>query len=349
MIFVNKNEVLEADFVALLERAKEGLLKKAPKKLPSPTKFEEDVYSEMRKAARKTEFEGYVELTGTHAFPDIIAKRYFGVEVKMTQSDKWQSSGNSVLESTRIEEVERIFLFFGKFGGKFDIKYRLYQECLFDISVTHSPRYKIDMDLPVGTSIFDKMGTDYGRLRKSDNPIKKVKNYYRGQLGEGEELWWIDEQSEIEASAIIKPYRNLNDEEKGTFFIDTIILFPEMFSNSTVKFERPAAYLITTFNAVSSNLRDVYTAGGQVKIKVKNDKILVPKIIYHLYINAEKIRNRIKEINDETLKYYWRVDTIQEDKLGQWGDLLSEKAVKFDDKYSVFDVFNAGLHEKKNK
>jgi hypothetical protein len=349
MIFINKIEVRENEFVSLLERAKRNMLDKTPKKLPSPTKFEEDVYKEMCFASKGTSFDGHVELTGAHAFPDIIAKRYFGVEVKMTQSDKWQSTGNSVLESTRVEGVERIFIFFGKFGGKFDIKFRLYQECLFDISVTHSPRYRIDMNLTQGGSIFEKMGTDYDKLRKLDNPIKEVKNYYRDQLEEGEELWWIDEQSELEASAIIRPYRNLTEEEKERFFIDTMILFPEMFSNSSVKFERPAAYLITTFNAVSSNLRDMYTAGGQVALKVKNKKITVPKIIYHLHANSNKIKDRMGEIEEETLKYYWRTEKVSKDRFRQWKDILMDKSIVIDKKVSIIDIFNAGLNEKKNK
>ncbi|MHB8779638.1 MAG: restriction endonuclease, partial [Anaerolineales bacterium] len=40
------------------------------------------------------------------AFPDIAVGR-FGVEVKFTLSDTWRSVANSVLETNRIESVEK--------------------------------------------------------------------------------------------------------------------------------------------------------------------------------------------------------------------------------------------------
>src|SRR5687768_1542791 len=112
----------------------------------------------------------------------------------MTSGDKRVSSGYSILETTRVQDVEYMYLFFGKFGGDIDIKYRPYQDYLYDIGVTHSPRYKINMDLTEGNSIFDKMRIPYEVLRKENSPIKKIKEYYRKQLEEGEELWWIDPQ-----------------------------------------------------------------------------------------------------------------------------------------------------------
>jgi len=172
MIYVEKPNAKEKDFIFLLEKSKGltiGFLK--GKKNISPTYFETVVYEKMSDAAKDTNFEGRIRQTGPHAFPDIVANKFFGVEVKMTLSDHWTSTGNSVLESSRIEDVEKIYIMFGKFGGKLDIKYRLYQECLPEVSVTHSPRYRIKMDLPVGKSIFDKLGIDYNKLRKDANPI----------------------------------------------------------------------------------------------------------------------------------------------------------------------------------
>ena len=81
-----------------------------------------------------------------------------------------------LLESLRVEDIERIYIVFGKFGGKFDVRYRLYQECLPEISVTHSPRYKINMELALGHSIFDKIGIEYDVLRKDPDSLKKIKN-----------------------------------------------------------------------------------------------------------------------------------------------------------------------------
>src|SRR3989344_6091119 len=159
MIYIKKPNAKEKDFTTLLEKSRKLMLVfLSGKKNISPTYFETIVFEQMCEAAKGTTFEGTVRQTGTHAFPDIIANKYFGVEVKMTVNDHWTSTGNSVLESSRIEDVERIYIMFGKFGEKFDPRYRLYQECVPEISVTHPPRYRINMDLPLGKSIFDKIG-----------------------------------------------------------------------------------------------------------------------------------------------------------------------------------------------
>lgn len=310
----------------------------------SSTYFESVVFEQMSEAAKGTDFEGTVKQTGSHAFPDIIANKYFGVEVKMTSRDHWISTGNSVLESLRIDDVERIYIMFGKFGGKFDVRYRLYQECLPEISVTHSPRYRINMDLPAGKSIFDKIGIDYDVLRKDQNAIKKIKDYYRKQLKDGEELWWIDQDEDDKAvSPIIKPFRNLSEKEKENFVIEAMILFPEIFGNSSTKFERAAAYLIAEYNAVSANLRDLFTAGGQKTLKVKRKSVLVPQLAYRLHSRAKAIGKRIETMDAETISFYWRSNKLEKDRLSQWKKLLNEKSALVKSGVKASDIFDAGL------
>ncbi|KKQ03956.1 MAG: hypothetical protein US15_C0072G0002 [Candidatus Moranbacteria bacterium GW2011_GWF1_36_4] len=187
MIYINKNGIQEENFVALLEKTRENSLNilSGRNSGMSGDEFETFVFEKMKESSVGTEFENTVKQTGAHAFPDIIAKKYFGVEVKVTTGNKWVSTGNSVLETTRIDDVKRIFLFFGKLGGDTDIRFRLYEECLYDIGVTHSPRYKINMELEIGKSIFDKMKIDYELFRSQSNLIAKVKDYYRSQLKDG--------------------------------------------------------------------------------------------------------------------------------------------------------------------
>ena len=343
MIYIAKLNAEEKDFINLLEKSRKLTLNFLNgKKNISPTYFETIVFERMCKAAEGTSFDGTVKQTGIFAFPDIIANKYFGVEVKMTTNDHWTSTGNSVLESSRIENVERIYIVFGKLGGKLGIRYRLYQECLPEVSVTHSPRYRINMDLPIGKTIFDKIGVDYDTLRKSDNTINTVKNYYRAQLKDGEELWWIDPEQDKIVSPVIKPFRGLSEKEKENFIVEAVILFPEMFGNSATKFERAAAYLITEYNAVSANLRDVFTAGGQMEIKIKRKKIIVPKIYYNMIIRAKAIKNKIDELPEDFLKHYWRIDKLSKNRLLFWKRLLNEKSSD-DLSVSASDIFESGL------
>lgn len=342
MIYAKKKNVKEEEFIVLLEETKKSLIKFiAKRKDISPTYFETVVFEQMVKVAKGGPFDGTIYQTGTNAFPDIVAKKYFGVEVKMTTSNHWTSTGNSVLESSRVEDVERIYIMFGKFGGGFDVKYRLYQECLPEISVTHYPRYRINMILSQGQSIFDKMGVDYDTLRKNGNPISTVKEYYRAQLKEGEELWWIDSEDKS-ASPIIRPHRDLDEDEKEKFIVEAMIYFPEMFSNSATKFERAAAFLIMEYNAVSANLRDIFTAGGKVEIRVKRKKAQVPRIYHNMILHSNGIKKIINTLDEEKLKHYWRLKKLSTNRLLAWKKMIDEGSPD-DLPFVASDIFNSGL------
>jgi hypothetical protein len=200
------------------------------------------------------------------------------------------------------------------------------------------------MDLPAGKSIFDKIGIDYDTLRNDSNTIKVIKDYYRKQLKDGEELWWIDQgDDEKSISPIIKPYRSLSEEEKNSFIVEAMILFPEMFGNNITKFERAAAYLIAEYNAVSSNLRDLFTAGGKVELKVSGKNVKVPQLAYRLYSRARDIEKRIKDIDVDKLAFYWRIERIDRDRISQWKNILNEKLDLDKNGVKASNVFDAGL------
>lgn len=351
MLYIEKKDIHQENFLYLLSKTKVNALLELKihqdkTKSLSSTDFENLVLDQMQFSARETEFENKIRRTGVHGFPDIIAKGFFGAEIKMTTGDKWISTGNSIMESTRPEDVEKIYIFFGKFGGEIDIKYRAYEECLYDIGVTHSPRYKINMDLKDGEAIFDKMGIKYDELRQQSNPIKKIKDYYKSKLSDGEELWWIDSQTEESASPIITSFRKLNPEIQKKFLIEVMILFPEIFGKSSLKFERVAAYLVTNYNAVSSNLRDLFTAGGQVLMTIKDRRIMIPKIFYGLFEYANEILFRLENIEEEKLSYYWKSYKSKEPRMRQWINMLNLHSMWLEQGLFGSDIFEAGCHDK---
>lgn len=346
MIFIENHDVKEKDFVTLLANARVLILRllcEHKENITSGSDFELLVFDKMCKAAEETYFDNTVRQTGAHAFPDIIANRYFGVEVKMTIKDQWVSTGNSVLESTRMEDVEKIYMFFGKLGGKKDISFKPYHECLYEVSVTHSPRYKIDMNLEKGQTIFAKIGIDYDEFRKEPNPIKKIKEYYRGLLKSGEDLWWIDQEVEDKSvSLIMKPFRYLNPAEQENFRMEAMILFPEIFSKRQSKYERAAAYLISRYNAFSAHVRDEFTSKGQETVKIKGVNVTIPRIYYNLFIRAKDIKKKIEKFDAETLNYYWNVK-IKKDRLAQWKNILIEKSNFEHHGLTAVDIFEEGL------
>lgn len=344
MIYAEKKNAHEERFIELLEKSKNILVSRLRgNNNISALDFESLVCEKMQEVSSGTEFEGTIKQTEAYAFPDIVANGYFGVEVKITTKDHWTSTGNSVLETSRIEEVERIFIMFGKLGGEPDVRYRLYQECLPEISVTHSPRYRINMDLPKGKSIFDKMGVSYDELRTSGDTIQEIKSYYRGQLKDGEGLWWIDEESEA-PSPVIKQFRTLEPENRERFKVDCMILFPELFKNHA-NYERAATYMITEFGAVSTSLRDAFSAGGKQEVLVAREKRSVSQILSQLHDYASKIASRISEIDEILLKFYWQVPSIKADRMTQWKELIDKDAVGGLGAELPSEVFQSGYEE----
>ena len=221
--------------------------------------LEDDVKAMLDEAAKETAFEGTIEKVSGQKFPDIVAANYYGVEVKSTKEDRWTSTGSSILETTRVNGVERIYMTFGKLGGNpIEFLSKPYEECLYGIAVTHMPRYLIDMRIKSGETIFDKMGVPYDELRQMDNPISPVAKYYRSQLKPGESLWWTGDSSDEAVSATIRLWKNLSMNEKRKHTIYGLINYPEIFRGD---YDRYALWL-TSQGVVDPHLRDQFSSGG---------------------------------------------------------------------------------------
>jgi len=86
-------------------------------------------------------------------FPDIAAGR-FGIEVKFTTNDTWLSIANSVLETNRVQEVEKIFVVFGKVGGNPEVRWSSYEDCVVHVRTSHVPRFEVELPPAVGRCRF---------------------------------------------------------------------------------------------------------------------------------------------------------------------------------------------------
>lgn len=348
MIYVKGSEIPESEFVDFLGKIRDKLLSDKSKLVKiEPSAFEELVFESARFLSKGTRFEGGVEYTpGSTAFPDIVVREYYGVEVKTTNSNKWISMGNSVLESTRRPEVEIIYIFLGKLGKDPDVRFRRYEECLERIVVTHSPRYHINLELNSGESIFDKMKMTYNEFRKTPNPIVVFIEFFRKNiLKSGEEVWWAAEQG---SSPIVRAYRTLSADERRKLFIDTMILFPEIYGpDKSDKYERIGLYL-TSLQISCPNVRDPYSAGGIEIIKVKDLDISVPQVYFNLCESAKEIRKGLADLPEQELMKYWGVPAGE--RLKTWKDLINEQFLRRDDmkpylKQGILlsDIFDTGL------
>lgn len=295
-------------------------------------KLEPYVKDVMNDLAIGTPFENSIECIGGQKFPDIIAKKYYGIEVKTTTQNHWKTTGNSVLESTRIDNVERIFMLFAKLASPIEFRCRAYEECLSEVVVTHSPRYLIDMNLEKGKTIFDKIKMPYDTLRKKDNPIKPIVEYYKAKLKPGEDIWWMDQDNSRASNIVIKTWSNLSAKEKEIIKNKAMVYFPELFSNSGDKFGRLAIWLVTREGVVCHNLRDSFTAGGkgQIFIGKKNYKN-IPRILLNLFNNLSYIIETISETSSIELSEYWNIKTNDKKKISDWVELVSNQSKKIAD------------------
>ncbi len=326
IISENRKPTLE-EFRALMAKTdvmlnEEAKGKEAYYKGRNGTQLEEDVCDALTRCAVNTPFEGTIQLVSGASFPDIVANRFYGVEVKSTNKNHWKSIGSSILESTRNQNVERIFLTFGKLGTPIAFMSRPYEECLSGISVTHYPRYQIDMELGVGETIFDKMGIPYDTLRKMENPIAPVSQYYKQQLQPGESLWWAAD-SDIEENVVpptVKLWNTLSPEEKNCFTVQGYAFFPEILGhNSTKKYQRFALWLATNCGIINTNIRDQFSAGGRVDIVTAKEVYKrMPAAFGRIQRYKELIIETLISANTEILKEHWMLIDLPENRLLYW-------------------------------
>lgn len=328
MVVSNNPQPSQAEFQFLLDSSV-GFLqsdsKSNPKKYEPLTgsNLEPFVADVMTYYAKGTPFENSIELISGQKFPDIIAKKYYGVEVKTTKQNHWTTTGNSVMEGTRVDGIEKIYMLFGKMISPIDFKCRPYEECLSEVVVTHSPRYLINMELEAGKTIFDKLEIPYDTLRAYQNPVKPIIDYYRQFLKAGEEVWWLDNDEPQATGLIIKSWNHLSIESRNEFVSMAMVFYPEVFSNSQDKFNGVATWLINRHGIVCPNMRDAFTAGGQGEISWKGKKYLgIPKVLIKAIKLLPMINKTLQETSPEIIKKHWKLDVTN--SVGQWIDLIED-------------------------
>ena len=331
IIISSKREALDREFKDLMSASEKWLNQDARTrdfyyKTRSGKPLEKDVFEVVTRNAVGTSFEGTIQLISKNYFPDIVANKYYGVEVKSTKDDKWTSMGSSILESTREDGVERIYMMFGKLGGiPSEFRCRPYEEVLSGVAVTHYPRYQIDMRLRIGETIFDKMEVSYDKMRKMEQPATVVIDYYKRQLKPGESaLWWMggDDIEESSSPVSIQLLSSLPEEAQDELVAHGYAYFPEIFqTGGRTKYNRFALWLILEKGIVDTSLRDKFTAGGRGTYLISGKQISIPQVLVRLRKYRGAIIDIIIRTYESKLLYHWQdfhVDKIQEDRIRQW-------------------------------
>lgn len=321
-----------SEFTALMKRTdvllnQDALARPKYYATRSGNPLEDDVKAALDECAKGTVFENTIEKISGQKFPDIVAARFYGVEVKSTKDNHWTSTGSSILESSRIADVERIFMTFGKLGGNpIEFLSRPYEECLYGIAVTHMPRYLIDMRLRKGETIFDKMGVPYDELRLMENPVAPVSKYYRSQLKEGESLWWAGDATDEAVSAKIRIWGKVPAEEKRRFTTYGCLHYPEVFKGD---YDRYALWLASQ-GVVDPHIRDQFSAGGQEVMRLSSGEQIKCPGVYRRVKDQMDYFLQLMSIKDMPILLEARqaegAEMLQ--RLRAWCDIASREAAR---------------------
>ena len=267
--------------------------------------FEKTFYQLFKEELKKNKFDlkGLIYEEGSTTFPDIQYPP-FGIEIKTTKSDKWQSLGNSIREGTRNENVSRIYVAFLKRGGDPDIKIGKYESVIDDIKVTHSPRYHINMETSNEESIFKKLGLSYNEFQKSEisEKIKRLRDFYKR---EKRESWWLDtETGENVTSMGLVSYDQLSKKRKRKIISELYALFPEMLESD---YGAASVYLVTKYGIYDKSFRDKFSAGGKKRIFYRGQEYELSRNIWNLFKQIRDIVFFINQ-NEEFMKEIWGID-----------------------------------------
>ena len=277
----------------LQDRKRKGLL---AKKI-SGTDFEEVVYDCLLEAG----FEKENITHSTQKFPDFIVEdiqsgKKIGIEVKKTDSKKWEVIGGSIYESLK-NDIDDTYIIMAKMGGDNpEVRFRKYEECIADLKVTHSPRFYLDMDLEKGRDYLSQNDAMDLLELSGEELNKKIRKLLRTKKS----TWW----SEGETIA----FSELSREEKNIYLNEGIALFPEVFKGDYHNF---TPWLVYSCYVWCGNVRDIFSAGGNKYVDELG--IYVSAIMYRALENIENIRQRIFDMSEEEMEKFWG-QKIKEDK-----------------------------------
>lgn len=305
--------------------------------------LEEISVKKIKEACYNTPFDpNEVKLVSGQRFPDIIAEKYYGIEVKMTKQNHWKSVGSSIVESTRDSFVEDIYLLFAKMGGEYpEFCCRPYEDVMSDISVTHSPRYFIDMKLQKGETIFDKLNTTYNQFRHSEDSIDRVRKYYREKAVKAKKLempWWVtSENADEQRSFNVRLWKSLETEIQNDLLAKCMILFPEVLNpkRSPTKYNQTTLWLCSYSQVVMPNIRDLYSAGGKI-VEVDGKKVVspVPQVFARIVKHADRIKEMLRNPDLEMIQLIADYNPELNDGGDRWQNWL-DICLKYADKYGA--------------
>ena len=254
-----------------------------------------------------------------HVFPDIVLPPY-GIEVKFTLKDTWRSVANSVFESTRSQDVEQVYLLFGKMGGEPDVQWSHYGESIVHVRTSHVPRFEVEINS--SRSLFETLGLDYEKFAHfpEHEKMEHIRKYARSRLKAGERLWWLEDGEDSEHTLPIQArlYTSLENSEKRTLRAEAALLCPQIVqpSRSKRKYDDVSLYLLTYHGVLAPQVRDLFSAGS---VALRADSTRGGTYIQRSLADIEgEMRNAAEYLPDALFADYWAETVPKNDRIPWW-------------------------------
>ena len=150
----------------------------------------------LERVKSECEARGYTANPARYAqgFPD-HGMNGCGVEVKHCTSDSWKQNGNSIISSLRDPTLEYVYVVFCKFGGKPEVRWKHYAECLDRVRSTHKPRFDVRMDLEPDEGFLKEIGmtlNEFYNLTEREK-LEVVRDHAIAKPRSETPIWWIPE------------------------------------------------------------------------------------------------------------------------------------------------------------
>ena len=308
------------EFEALLDAASErlGLEIRQDVELHAPRKFERRVFEILRSVAQGQAIDVSPSFH-PHAFPDIIADGY-GVEVKSTNKDSWQSVGNSVFEGMREPGVERIYVIFGKMGGFPSVRWGRYEERITHVRISHAPRFVLEMDRDA--SLFNRIDVTYAEFAglSPEEKMGHIRRYSRERLKPGERLWWLegnDDEAGRSLPVEIRIYMDLTQREKRQFRAEAAVLCPQICGGprERTKYYDVSTYLLRAHGVLAPQTRDLFSAGSVGAKHGERGGTYMQRALSDI---EPEMRVAMSTLDGELFVEYWGVNCSPADRTREW-------------------------------
>lgn len=244
-------------------------------------------------------------------FPDFVITdtetgEQFGLEVKKTESNRWEVPGGSIFESLR-NEIEETYVIMGKLGNHHEARVRKYKECLADLSVTHSPRFQLNLDLEDGEDYLTRNNaTDLLDMPEGEELNRRIRDLLRTNNS----TWYSE--------GVITAYSDLPDDEKEKYFSTGIALFPEIVAGN---YNRFTPWLVYNCLIWCGNVRDHFSASGTVL----DDGLYISAVMNRIFNNAMGIKEAIISMSSADTLEKWGFELNEpRDKILKWMALIND-------------------------